>query len=153
MQNAGEVLATLQDVTPQASAYSVNEGKPAGACGTGGFCRQRGIELTFVFPPVDGAVQEYLLDALGIRSELVRVKETLAATGAQIRDFEYQPEATFKNDMFYDGFHLDAVRGLGAYTEVLFEQNDAKEGGRCVWRLIFCFCMSMWCANTRAFCF
>ena len=24
---------------------------------------------------------------------------------------------------------LDAVRGLGAYAEVLFGQNDAKEGG------------------------
>jgi hypothetical protein len=129
VQNAGEVLATLQDVTPQASAYSVNEENLQALVELAGFCRQRGIELTFVFPPVDGAVQEYLLDALGIRSELVRVKETLAATGAQIRDFECQPEATFKNDMFYDGFHLDAVRGLGAYTEVLFEQNDAKEGG------------------------
>ena len=73
-------------------------------------------------------MQEYLLDALGIRSELARVKETLAATGAQIRDFECQPEATFENEMFYDGFHLDAVHGLGTYAEVLFGTNDAKEG-------------------------
>ena len=118
MQNAGEVLAALQSVTPQASAYSVNEENLQALVELAGFCRQRGIALTFVFPPVDGAVQEYLLD----------VKETLAATGAQVRDFECQPEATFENEMFYDGFHLDAVHGLGTYAEVLFGTNDAKEG-------------------------
>ena len=128
VQNAGEVLAALQGVTPQASAYSVNEENLRALVELAGFCRQRGIALTFVFPPVDGAVQEYLLDALGIRSELARVKETLAATGAQVRDFECQPEATFENEMFYDGFHLDAVHGLGTYAEVLFGTNGAKEG-------------------------
>lgn len=127
--NAGQLLNALQSVTPQASDYSVNEENLQALVELAAFCKQRGIALTFVFPPVDGAVQEYVLDALGIRDELLRAKQTLAATGTPIRDFECQPEVVFDNELFYDGFHFDAVRGLGKYTEVLFAESDtAKEG-------------------------
>lgn len=83
-------------------------------------CQENEIELIFVFPPVEESIHQLVIEPLGIRDDLAELKQTLAQTGAAIRDFEYQPEATFTEDEFYDGFHLDVVRGLPEYTELLF---------------------------------
>lgn len=128
MQNAGEVLAALQSVTPQASAYSVNEENLQALVELAGFCRQRGIALTFVFPPGGRRRAGIPAGRAGHPQRACARKRDACRHGAQVRDFECQPEATFENEMFYDGFHLDAVHGLGTYAEVLFGTNDAKEG-------------------------
>lgn len=86
-------------------------------------CQERGIRLVFVFPPVDESITDLVIRPLGIEDDLAQIKQTLQNTGAEIRDFEYEPEATFTQEQFYDGFHLDVVRGLPDYTRLLFGRS------------------------------
>lgn len=107
-------------IRAQCEGYRVNEENLQKLVKVAETCREKGIRLVFVFPPVDESITELVIRPLGIDEELARVKKVLAATGAEIRDFEYEPEMTFTEDQFYDGFHLDVVRGLPEYTRVLF---------------------------------
>ena len=86
-------------------------------------CEKDGIELIFVFPPSDASIIDLVVEPLGIMPILGEVKSELAATGATIRDFEYEPEVVFMQDQFYDGFHLDLKTGLPEFTTILFGEE------------------------------
>lgn len=118
-RNLIDYAATIRDVC---QGYAVNEENLAAVLDIAAYCREQGIRLVFVMPPVDGAIREYVFDGLGLWDELAALKETLTATGACVLDYEYQPAVTFSEDQFYDGFHLDIVTGLPDYTEILFEE-------------------------------
>lgn len=104
------------------TGYALDEENLAALLEVATYCKENNIALTFVLPPVDGAIREYVLDGLGINPSLARIQEALAATGAKVLDYEYQPAVTFTEDQFYDGFHLDIATGLPRYTEILFEE-------------------------------
>lgn len=118
-RNLIDYAATIRDVC---QGYAVNDENLAAVLDIAAYCREQGIRLVFVMPPVDGAIREYVFDGLGLWDELAALKEALTATGARVLDYEYQPAVTFSEDQFYDGFHLDIVTGLPDYTEILFEE-------------------------------
>lgn len=120
--NPRALLDALSQVTAADSAYAVNEENLQKLVELAAYCQANGIRLTFVLPPVDEVLRQYLLEPLGINGELARIKQTLAATGAPVLDFEYEPLATFTEEQYYDGFHLDVVHGLPEYTKILFEE-------------------------------
>lgn len=114
------LIAYADTIYGQCENYTVNEQNLAALVKIGETCREKGIRLVFVFPPVDASITDLVIHPLGIEDDLARIKSTLAATGAELRDFEYEPEALFTDQQFYDGFHLDVVRGLPDYTRILF---------------------------------
>lgn len=120
--NPRALLDALSRVTEADSAYAVNEENLQKLVELAAYCQAHGIKLTFVLPPVDDVLRQYLLTPLGITKELARIKQTLADTGAPVLDFEYEPLAAFTEDQYYDGFHLDVVHGLPQYTKILFEE-------------------------------
>ncbi len=122
--NPAALAAAMKSVTPDASAYALNTENLQRLAALAEYCAENGIRLTFVMPPVDGALREYLIGPLGLEEELLAIREALLATGAQVRDFEALPEKTFDEEQYYDGFHLDVVRGLPEFTRILF---GAKE--------------------------
>ncbi len=123
--NPGELLAAMQAATPADSAYAVNEENMRRLEELAAYCRQQGIELTFVLPPIDDALRDLLVGPLGIGESLSAIKERLEATGAPVLDFEHEPMAVFSEDQYYDGLHLDVVRGLPQYTKLLFEEVES----------------------------
>lgn len=118
-QNLIDYAATIY---AQCENYQINQDNFEAILQIAKTCSERGIRLIFVFPPVDEAMTELVIKPLGIEEDLAQIKAALVATGAEIRDFEYEPEVSFTEEQFYDGFHLDVVRGLPQYTEILFAQ-------------------------------
>ena len=118
--NPRELLNAFARVTPADSTYKTNKENLQKLAQLADYCQKNDIALTFVLPPVDDALRDYLLAPLGIDKELIAVKTALAATGAAVRDFECEPEAVFAEEQYYDGFHLDVVNGLPEFTAILF---------------------------------
>lgn len=118
-RNLIEYAGTIAGVC---EGYAVNEENLAAVAALAQVCEEKGIRLIYVMPPVDGAIREYVFDGLALWDDLAYIKQTLAATGARVLDFEYEPSVTFTEDQFYDGFHLDIVTGLPEYTRILFEE-------------------------------
>ena len=118
-RNLIEYAGTIAGVC---EGYAVNEENLAAVAALAQVCEEKGIRLVYVMPPVDGAIREYVFDGLALWDDLAYIKQTLAATGARVLDFEYEPSVTFTEDQFYDGFHLDIVTGLPEYTRILFEE-------------------------------
>lgn len=119
-ENPAALAAAMRRATPADSAYTLNAENLRRLAGLADFCAARGIALTFVLPPVDAALHEYLLEPLGLETEMQAIRAALLDTGAQVRDFEVQPECTFDEEQYYDGFHLDVERGLPQFTQILF---------------------------------
>lgn len=120
--NARALVEAFSQVTEADSAYSLHEDNLAALLEVAAYCKENNITLTFVLPPVDGAIREYVLEGLELWPALARIKSALSATGARVLDYEYEPAVTFSEDQFYDGFHLDIVKGLPQYTEILFKE-------------------------------
>ena len=107
-------------IRSQCEGYTLNEENLDRLLQLAHTCRQRGIRLIFVFPPVEESITQLVIGPLQLAPALQQVKDALAETGAEIRDFELEPEAVFTQQQFYDGFHLDVVHGLPEYTRLLF---------------------------------
>ena len=120
--NPTALLKAMQSATESDSAYTVNEENMKRLEELAAYCRENNIELTFVLPPIDDALRELLVEPLGIDSELEQIKSRLEATGVPVLDFEYEPIKTFTQEQYYDGLHLDVVRGLPEYTSFLFQE-------------------------------
>ena len=41
---------------------------------------------------------------------------------SEVLNYEYPQQQLFGEDMFYDGFHLDAYSGLPVFTQMLFDR-------------------------------
>lgn len=120
--NPTALLNAMRAATPSDSAYAVNEENMKRLEELAAYCQENNIELTFVMPPIDAALRELLVEPLGIDTALAQVKARLVATGIPVLDFEYEPIKTFTQEQYYDGLHLDVVRGLPEYTSFLFQE-------------------------------
>lgn len=118
-RNLIDYAGTIRSVC---DGYAIDQENLSAVVEIADYCKQNGIRLVFVMPPVDGAIQEYVFDGLDLWDELETIRTALEATGACVLDFEYQPAARFSEVQFYDGFHLDIVTGLPDYTKILFEE-------------------------------
>lgn len=83
-------------------------------------CRQRGVELTFVFPPVADSLYNEIIVGMGIEDDLARAVQTLKETGARVVDLEYSQRPALDESQFFDGFHADTVTGLPEVTRLIF---------------------------------
>lgn len=89
-------------------------------------CRARGIRLTVVLAPMADNVLAEVCEPYGIaeamRGEVLPQLNAWAEEyGFAVLDYEWADRPALDNDtQFYDGFHLDVVYGLPAWTETLF---------------------------------
>lgn len=110
---------------PADSSYSLNWENLRRLEELAAYCAENGIELTFVLPPIDDALRQYLVAPLGLDEPMRTIRQALADTGAAVRDFEVEPEAVYAEEQYYDGFHLDVERGLPEFTRALFGAKEA----------------------------
>lgn len=86
------------------------------------FCDEKGIALTFVFPPMDKSVSDLVVAPLNIEPSLQYAISTLKATNARVLDYELELDSGLSESQFFDGFHIDTVYGLPQFTKLLFAQ-------------------------------
>lgn len=129
-ENPAALTDAMRRASPADSAYTLNEENLRRLAEVADFCAARGIALTFVLPPVDKALHEFLLTPLGLEPQMQSIRAALLATGARVRDFEVEPEYTFEEEQYYDGFHLDVERGLPQFTQILFGLPVSPPQGR-----------------------
>lgn len=83
-------------------------------------CQQRGIKITIVLPPVEDSIWNLVICPKGIEEPMIQVITSLRQTGVPVLDYEIENRPLFGNELFYDGFHLDAQRGLPLWEKMLF---------------------------------
>lgn len=89
-------------------------------------CRDEGVQLTVVLPPMADNVLEEVCIPFGIdRAMQQDVLPQLAAWAEEldftVLDYEWQNRPDFEDDrQFFDGFHLDERYGLPQWTAQLF---------------------------------
>ena len=123
--NPRALLDAMLAATPADSSYSLNWENLRRLEELAAYCAENGIELTFVLPPIDDALRQYLVAPLGLDEPMRTIRQALADTGAAVRDFEVEPEAVYAEEQYYDGFHLDVERGLPEFTRALFGAKEA----------------------------
>ena len=75
--NPTALLDAMRAATPSDSTYAVNEENLTRLEELAAYCKEKGIELTFVLPPIDSALRELLVEPLGIDEPLGEVKKRL----------------------------------------------------------------------------
>ena len=70
----------------------------------GQYCQNRGIKLTFVFPPTHTDLQGRVND-FGLTAEYARYKAEIKELGFPTYDFEVDNELTRSRDLFNDPYH------------------------------------------------
>ena len=89
-------------------------------------CRDAGVRLTVVLPPMAGNVltevcEPYGIDAAMERQVLPQLRAWAGEYGFALLDYEWENRPDFDDDtQFYDGFHLDEVHGLPQWVDMLF---------------------------------
>ncbi|MEG0019251.1 MAG: hypothetical protein RR728_01790 [Oscillospiraceae bacterium] len=85
-------------------------------------CKEKGIKLYTILPPMDNSLKDLVVDKLGIGGDIL---EFIAAVEpySEVLNYEYNQENPFTQEQFYDGFHLDKVTGLPQFTKMLFERG------------------------------
>ncbi|MEG1862920.1 MAG: hypothetical protein RR198_04865, partial [Oscillospiraceae bacterium] len=84
-------------------------------------CAKEGITLYTVLPPMDNSLKDLVIEPLGIGEDILYfINEIKDYT--TVLNYEYNEENPFSSDEFYDGFHLDVVRGMPRFTKMLFER-------------------------------
>ena len=84
-------------------------------------CREKGITLYTVLPPMDDSIKDLVVDKMGIDKGLKDFID-LAGEHSVVLNYEYNDENPFGEDQFYDGFHLDGEKGLPVFTKMLFDR-------------------------------
>ncbi len=79
------------------------------------YCEENGIELIFVFPPMQESIQTLVLEPMGLVEQAETFKQWLRER-ATVYDLEFVNSFTSNEDNFYDGFHL-----MGEQKKVLAE--------------------------------
>lgn len=85
------------------------------------YCRENGITLYTVLPPLDNSLKDLVVDKLGIGEDINAFIAAVEPYG-QVINYEYNEINPFDESQFYDGFHLDVARGLPQFTQMLFER-------------------------------
>ena len=84
-------------------------------------CKEKGITLYTVMPPMDDSLKELVVEPLGIHNHILSFIDTVSPY-TEVINFEYNEENVFSEDLFYDGFHLDVYSGLPLFTQMLFDR-------------------------------
>ncbi len=120
--NPRQLLEAMEQVTPAASRFVVNEKELARLLELADFCREKGIAFSVALPPTDKSVAALVCKPLGIDTAMAPALAKLSAAGVRVLDYEWQNPPPFTDDHFFDGFHLDTRRGLPLWTEQLFRE-------------------------------
>ncbi|MEG1556949.1 MAG: hypothetical protein RR235_04385 [Oscillospiraceae bacterium] len=88
------------------------------------YCDKEGIELIFVFPPMQRAVFELVTEPLCIDDDIKKMKDFLIER-ATVYDLEFKNAFTDDEDNFYDGFHLASDK-KHYLAELLFTDIDSE---------------------------
>jgi hypothetical protein len=80
----------------------------------------RGMRFVVVLPPTHPCMMEYAIKPYGIYGPMVDMVEQLKGTDALVLDYEITDPPNFRDDQYFDGFHLDSERGLPEWTKMLF---------------------------------
>lgn len=94
-------------------------------------CTKKGVRFVVVLPPTHPAIFEYVVQDEGIEAPMLSLLQRLQTeTDAIVLDYEISAlgRPAFAEDMYFDGFHLDAERGLPKWTSMLFTDIDLAEG-------------------------
>lgn len=97
-------------------------------------CREAGVELIFVFPPMAANVREEVCRPFGIEEAMLAADGPLATLAGwqalyeteygyrfAVLDYEWGGSCiTDEDTQFFDGFHLDEKYGLPGWTRQLF---------------------------------
>ncbi len=73
------------------------------------YCDENGIELIFVFPPMQESLMTLVIEPLGYADKVQAYKDWYKAH-ATVYDLEFVNSFTSEQDNFYDGFHLMGER-------------------------------------------
>ena len=84
-------------------------------------CEKRGIKTYTVMPPLDDSLKDLVVDELGLSKYIFEFIDAVEPY-TTVLNYEYNEENIFTQDEFYDGLHLDVVKGLPRFTQILFER-------------------------------
>ena len=87
------------------------------------YCNANGIEIIFVFPPMQESVFDLVTEPYGIDEDLIRYKQYLSER-ATVYDLCYKNAFTVNEDNFYDGLHL-AGEQKKTFAELIFTDIDS----------------------------
>ena len=113
-------------IAPRCENWAVNEEQLARLPALAARCREAGVALTVVLPPMAANVREEICDEYGITAAMEgEVLPQLAAWsgeyGFTLLDYEWGGSCITDDDtQFFDGFHLDEKYGLPDWTRQLF---------------------------------
>ena len=116
-KNLEEYARTIYDVCRN---YSYDERDVARYIELAKMCREKGITLITVLPPMDDSLKELVVDELDIGTYINEFIDDVSPY-TSVMNYEYNDTNIFTEDQFYDGFHLDVVKGLPLFTEMLFK--------------------------------
>lgn len=117
-------------ITPKCRDWALNEEQFARLRTLAAACRDRGVRLIVVLPPMAENVRTEVCDAFGITDTMENeVLPTLRAwseaDGFTLLDYEWGGSCITDDDtQFFDGFHLDERYGLPDWTVELFTDLD-----------------------------
>ena len=115
-----QLLEYNEVIRPICTGYTVNEDALQRLVDLAALCKERGVTLNFVLPPVADSVYNEIIVGLGIEPQLAAAVETLRATGANVIDLEYSGRPALEEYMFFDGFHVDTTLALPLVAEMIF---------------------------------
>lgn len=122
-QLAEEMLAA----TPAQSRFEVNEKQLERLIKLSAKCKEQGINLTVVMPPMHESVRQLVCKPLGIDVLMLPVIERLKANVALL-DYEWSNPPKYEDGAFFDGFHLDLKYGLPQFSQTLFNEVNKQWG-------------------------
>lgn len=114
-----DYAGTLQSVC---AGYAINEAALEKLLEMADFCRENGVDLTIVLPPMDESVRVLVCEPNGIDTAMQPALAAIKASGAQVLDYEWQHAPSYPDTAYYDGFHLDTRHGLPDFTKTLFSE-------------------------------
>lgn len=120
-----ELAQSMLGMTSGESKFAVNETQLTRLLEMADFCRENGIELFIVLPPVNESVHALVCTPLGIdvaMQNALALLENAQGGGVRLLDYEWANPLPLTEEQFFDGFHIDTVYGLPYFTEVLFSE-------------------------------
>lgn len=111
----------LNSIYPVCENYKLDEADAERYIRLAQKCRDMGITVYTVLPPMDDSLKDLVIEPLGIYRQVepfIRRAEECTT----VLNYEYRQPNYFTSDEFYDGFHLDDFTGLPEFTQMLFER-------------------------------
>ena len=113
-------------ITPKCRSWALNETQLERLGQLAAHCKEQGVQLTVVLPPMAENVRAEVCDVFGITEAmqddvLPRLHAMAAENGFTLLDYEWNGSCITNDDtQFFDGFHLDEKYGLPEWIEELF---------------------------------